>query len=171
MTTYKRSRRADAGEPGDPGTHDFGETAHQVWLAGLGALARAQEEGNRLFESLVREGRAAETRAGSDPGGASRDSAGDVFGQARERASDAWHRLEQAFEGRVRASLGRIGVPGREELDALRARVAALEAELGKSRAARSAHAAARPATGARAGTRTAAKTPRKRTARKPPLP
>lgn len=158
MATYKQSRRGEAGDHGDHAARDFGETAHQVWLAGLGALARAQEEGNRLFESLVREGRAAETRTGHDPADAARDSAGDAFGQARERASDAWHRLEHAFEARVRASLGRIGVPGREELDALRARVVALEARLDKSRAPRTAQAA---------GT---AKAPRKRSAGKPPL-
>ena len=32
------------------------ESAQQIWLAGLGAFAKAQEEGGKAFESLVKEG-------------------------------------------------------------------------------------------------------------------
>ena len=34
------------------------ESAQQVWLAGLGAFAKAQQEGGKVFEALVREGQA-----------------------------------------------------------------------------------------------------------------
>ena len=29
------------------------DSAHQVWLAGLGAYARAEKQGSRLFDNLV----------------------------------------------------------------------------------------------------------------------
>ena len=32
------------------------ESAQQIWLAGLGAFAKAQEEGGKVFEALVKEG-------------------------------------------------------------------------------------------------------------------
>ena len=31
------------------------ESAGQIWLAGLGAFAKAQEEGGKIFEALVKE--------------------------------------------------------------------------------------------------------------------
>ena len=39
-------------------------SAHQIWLAGLGAFAKAQAEGTKLFDSLVKEGEAVQARAG-----------------------------------------------------------------------------------------------------------
>ena len=33
------------------------DSAQQIWLAGLGAFAKAQEEGNKVFEALVKEGK------------------------------------------------------------------------------------------------------------------
>ena len=40
---------------------DARESAHRIWLAGLGALAKAEEEGSKLFKNLVREGERYET--------------------------------------------------------------------------------------------------------------
>ena len=32
------------------------DSAQQIWLAGLGAFSKAQEEGGKVFEALVKEG-------------------------------------------------------------------------------------------------------------------
>jgi len=32
------------------------ESANQIWLAGLGAFSKAQQEGSKMFEALVAEG-------------------------------------------------------------------------------------------------------------------
>jgi len=32
------------------------ESAQQIWLAGMGAFAKAQAEGKQVFEALVKEG-------------------------------------------------------------------------------------------------------------------
>ncbi|HQX93164.1 MAG TPA: phasin family protein, partial [Thermomonas sp.] len=39
------------------------ESAQQIWLAGMGAFNRAQAEGGKLFESLVRDGLSLEQTA------------------------------------------------------------------------------------------------------------
>ena len=72
----------------------LGESAQQVWLAGLGALSRAQAEGSRLFESLVREGESMEARSREEsPRGESlRDSVETTLGNARDRAAGTWDR-------------------------------------------------------------------------------
>ena len=101
----------DAGDRWTRGTQ-WSESARQVWLAGMGAWSRAQAE---------RDG------AGSD-----RAAAADVRGFA----SGTWDRLGQFVEDAVQRSLLRLGVPRREDLEALTRRIDALGEELREARAA-----------------------------------
>jgi len=39
-------------------------SAMQIWLAGLGALSKAQKERSRIFNTLVKEGEAVQERTG-----------------------------------------------------------------------------------------------------------
>lgn len=112
---------------------NLSESAQQVWLAGVGAFGRAQAEGSKLFETLVKEGLSLEQTTRKLAGGrvdAVRDAVESTVGQARERASDTWDRLEKVFEDRVQRALRRLEVPSREDLGALLDRVDALNAEL-----------------------------------------
>jgi poly(hydroxyalkanoate) granule-associated protein len=114
---------------------NLGESAQQVWLAGVGAFGRAQSEGTKLFETLVKEGLSLEQVTRKVAGGkvdAVRDAVETTVGQARERASDTWDRLEKVFEERVQRALRRLEVPSREDLAALVDRVDALNNELRK---------------------------------------
>ena len=114
---------------------NLGESAQQVWLAGVGAFGRAQAEGNKLFETLVKEGLSVEQLTRKVAGGkvgAVRDAVESTVGQARERASDTWDRLEKVFEERVQRALRRLEVPSREDLAALIDRVDSLNNELRK---------------------------------------
>ena len=43
-------------------TGEVRDFARQVWLAGLGAFARAQEEGGKVFDTLVQEGQAVDAQ-------------------------------------------------------------------------------------------------------------
>lgn len=116
---------------------NLGESAQQVWLAGVGAFGRAQAEGNKLFETLVKEGLTVEQLTRKVAGGkvgAVRDAVENKVGQARERASDTWDRLEKVFEERVQRALRRLEVPSREDLGALIDRVDSLNGELRKLR-------------------------------------
>lgn len=111
----------------------LGESAEQVWLAGLGALGRAQSEGTRLFESLVREGAAyqhegkRQAEAGAE---AVREQVETRFEQAREKAGENWQKLGKAFDERVKNVLHTLRIPDREEVEALRAEVEALKSQL-----------------------------------------
>ncbi len=111
------------------------ESAQQIWLAGMGAFSRAQAEGTRMFETLVSEGMTLEQRTRKMATGrvdAVRDVVESRVGQVKDRATDTWDRLEKVFEDRVQHALTRLGVPGREDLQALIARVDQLNAELRK---------------------------------------
>jgi poly(hydroxyalkanoate) granule-associated protein len=111
------------------------DSAQQIWMAGVGAFTRAQGEGSKLFEALVKEGMNIEQHTRKLAGGrvdAVRDAVEDRVGVVRERASDTWDRLEKVFEERVQRALNRLGVPSREDLADLTGRVETLTGELRK---------------------------------------
>ena len=141
------------------------ESAQQIWLAGVGAFGRAQAEGTRLFEALVKEGLSLEQTARKFAGGRAdvvRDVVENRVGTARDRAQDTWDRLEKVFEDRVQRALLKLGVPGREDLAELSAKVDGLTAELRRQHGA-GARAAAKPAVKPRAPAKKPAATPRPR--------
>lgn len=142
MAKLKSSARAKAA-PETPSAQDKTEqlrrsisaSAQQIWMAGVGAFTRAQEEGTRLFEALVKEGMNIESRTRKMAGGsvdAMREAVGEKVGVVRGHAADTWDRLEKVFEDRVQRALNRLGVPGRDEIAALIDRVDQLNVELRK---------------------------------------
>lgn len=136
------------------------ESAQQIWLAGMGAFGRAQAEGTKLFEGLVKEGGLLEQSTRKLAGHrveAVRDVVEERVGQVRERAADTWDRLEKVFEDRVQRALTRLGVPTRDELAALSQRVEQLVAELRKLHGAPTGKASAKAAKAAKS-TKAAAK-------------
>jgi len=101
------------------------ESAQQIWLAGLGAFAKAQASGTKLgaegvkmFDALVKEG---ETRQSFV-----RKVTGDKMAEAAAKASGTWDKLEQVFEDRVARSLSSLGVPTKKDIERLSKRVAEL---------------------------------------------
>lgn len=111
------------------------ESAQHIWLAGVGAFGRAQEEGTRMFEALVKEGMSIEKNTrhiAGDRVDAVRDAMEERVGNVRDRASDTWDRLEKVFEQRVQRVLTKLGVPGSKELQDLIGRVNELNAQLRK---------------------------------------
>lgn len=112
------------------------ESAQQIWLAGMGAFSRAQGEGKGLFETLLKEGASFEQKTRSfatDKVEEVRDAVENTVGQVKERAADTWDRLENVFESRVSKALSKLGVPGRDEMEALVARVEELNRTLKKA--------------------------------------
>jgi poly(hydroxyalkanoate) granule-associated protein len=160
-------------------------------MAGVGAFTRAQGEGSKLFEALVKEGMTIEKTTRQLATGrvdAVRDAVEDRVGVVRERAVDTWDRLETVFETRVQRALNRLGVPGREDLAELNARVNELNGELRKlgkaggtrAKAAKPAAAKKAPARKAKAAAKPAARKAKPaakpaarkaKAARKPALP
>lgn len=112
------------------------ESAHLIWLAGLGASAKVSAEGGKLFEALVAEGAKIEERTRAARVGALA-AVREKTDETRGRMTDAWDKVEQIFEDRLVQVLGRIGMPNRDDLLELTQRVDALHAQLDALRKAR----------------------------------
>jgi len=144
-------------------------SAQQIWQAGLGAFAKAQEEGGRVFSRLVEEGTNLQKRTRTLAEGKVAEvseTVNKVADGVSKQASGSWDKLEQVFEDRVARAMGSMGVPTKGDIEALSARVE----ELSKAVAALSpkkAPAARKPAAKAAAKKPVAAKKPAaKKTAR-----
>jgi len=111
--------------PGKVAGKSIMESAQQIWLAGLGAFAKAQGEGSRLFDTLMKEGAGLEQKTRKIAGKVDevRGAVESGVTQVRERTQETWDKLEQVFENRVSRALGKLGVPGRKELEELIRRV------------------------------------------------
>ena len=100
------------------------ESAQQIWLAGLGAFAKAQQEGNDVFDALVRQDEAIQKTT--------RKVAEDKVTEMAAKATGTWDKLEQVFENRVARSLNSLGVPTKHDVAVLTRRVEELKAAVDK---------------------------------------
>lgn len=178
MAKFKKAGRKSAGvqDQAEQLSRKLSESAQQVWLAGVGAFGRAQAEGGKMFEALVKEGMNFEQTARKFAGGRAdvvRETVETRVGQARERATDTWDRLEKVFEDRVQRALVKLGVPSREDLADLADRVDILTTELrrqGGSTAPRKRASGKKKAATSKTGAKkTARKVVRKKAAAKQP--
>lgn len=108
---------------------DVKDTAHRIWLAGLGALAAAEEEGTKLFSRLVDRGRDVESRGKVEVDKVV-DKANEVVDKAKSKASGTWDDLGSKVDETITAALHRLGVPTREEIRNLTQRVEELNAKV-----------------------------------------
>jgi len=105
------------------------DTAHRIWLAGLGALAAAEEEGTKLFSRLVDRGRDVESRGKVEVDKVV-DKAGDVVDKAKSKAGSTWDDIGSKVDDTITSALHRLGVPTREEIRNLTQRVEELTAKV-----------------------------------------
>jgi poly(hydroxyalkanoate) granule-associated protein len=138
------------------------ESAQQIWLAGLGAFSKAQEEGGKVFEALVREGVTIQRKTQAAAEEKLSEASTRMSSMATDlssKASGQWDKLETIFEERVSRALKKLGVPTAREIDQLAARVEELNRTVASLRggAGGAAGGAARKAT----ARRTAAKSPK----------
>ena len=137
------------------------DSAQQIWLAGMGAFAKAQAEGKQVFEALVKEGATLQKKTQA----AAEEHFSEVSSKMTSMADDVtakagkhWDRIESIFEERTARAMKKLGVPSAKDVEALKARIEELSAQV-----ARGARSAARK-TGAKSATasKTAAKRSRK---------
>ncbi|HZI82295.1 MAG TPA: phasin family protein [Casimicrobiaceae bacterium] len=105
------------------------DSSHQIWLAGLGAFAKAQGGGVKVFETLVKQGEGLEAKtrvAAAQTADAARGAAKAKAREMQSIAGDTWDKLEQVFENRVARALGRLGVYSAADVKRLTERVDAL---------------------------------------------
>ena len=150
------------------------ESAQQIWLAGMGAFAKAQEEGSKVFDTLVKEGVGLQKKTQ----GLAEDRLSSVTGKMSamadgmsSKAGAQWDKLESIFEERVAKALNKMGVPSSQDIDALVQRIDTLSERMAGARAARpAAKTAARRTAASKAPRKVAAKSvkaPAKRAVRR----
>ena len=111
------------------------DSAQQIWLAGMGAFSKAQEEGGKVFEALVKEGMSLQKKTQ----GLAEDKISEVTGKmtamadtVTSKAGQNWDKLEAIFEARTAKALNKLGVPTAKDVDALVQRVDALAAAVSR---------------------------------------
>ena len=127
----------DAGEA--TGAKDTGQrvldSSHQIWLAGLGAFSRVQQEGGKVFEALVKQGEKLQDRTkqvAMETAAAARGAATTKAKEMQQMAGGTWDKLEQVFEDRVARALSKLGVYTQNDVQRLATRVDELAAAVNK---------------------------------------
>jgi poly(hydroxyalkanoate) granule-associated protein len=87
------------------------DSANQIWLAGLGAFSKAQQEGANMFETLVAEGEKFQERT--------KVAADERLTEIREKVTETWDKFDKVFEDRVGRALHALNVPTRKDIDHL----------------------------------------------------
>jgi len=162
MASKKTSRKGTSGKARASGTAAL-DSMSQIWLAGLGAMAKAQRGTPQLLQDLIAEGTRVQSKTRGVAEKAVRSMVSNVrssinarVDDVRGQATNALNDLEKIFQTRVHRALTQLGVPSAEEIAALSKRVETLNASVERLAHARSAtkrrgNAAASKATGASA--------------------
>jgi poly(hydroxyalkanoate) granule-associated protein len=111
------------------------DSAQQIWLAGMGAFAKAQEGRAKVFEALIKEGASLQRKTQA----AAEEKIGEVAGRMSAMAGDVgakagqhWDKLESIFEQRTAKAMNKLGVPTAKDIDALIKRVDDLAAAVAR---------------------------------------
>ena len=102
------------------------KSSRNIWLAGLGAFAKAQQEGGKVFETLVKQGEQLEQKTkqtAADTATAARGAAMSKAKEMQQMAGGTWDKLEQVFEDRVARALSKLGVYTQNDVQRLAERV------------------------------------------------
>jgi poly(hydroxyalkanoate) granule-associated protein len=131
-TMLKKAKAEAAGKPAGDGkdlSQSVLDSSRQIWLAGLGAFSRAQAEGTKVFETLVKQGETLEAKtrkAASDTAAMARGAATAKVREVQKGVGGTWDKLEQVFEDRVERALSKLGVYTQNDVVRLSQRVDAL---------------------------------------------
>lgn len=102
------------------------DSAQQIWQAGLAAFTRAQAEGSKAFESLVKEGVGIQRKtqnAAEEKIAEATNKMSSMATDISSKASGQWDKLETIFEERVAKALNKLGVPSAKDVKALIVRI------------------------------------------------
>jgi poly(hydroxyalkanoate) granule-associated protein len=112
--------------------------AKKIWLAGLGALATAEDEGSKLFRTLVERGEQLEGRGRERIEGLV-GSVGERAGSVRSDVGEKIGHVGDNVDELVMRAMRQLGVPSREELEILTRRIEELAQSLERAQANRKA--------------------------------
>lgn len=135
--------------------------SRKIWLAGLGIYSKVDQDGPKLFDSLVKDGEKAEKQAkktAEDVAETAKSSTTSRVSGVKDRALGKWSELEEAFDKRLNSAISRLGVPSRNEIKALHQQVDSLTKQIEKLTGASVTPVSSRAATAKPAATKAAAK-------------
>ncbi|MCU1717854.1 phasin family protein [Pseudomonas sp. 5P_3.1_Bac2] len=114
--------------------------ARSVWLAGLGAYVKVGQEGLGYFKSLVKSGEGIENQgkklfdkqleAANEQLGSVKVSLVSNVDNVKNQVENKLEKLEKAFDNRVASALNRIGIPSKQDVETLSAKLDVLSALL-----------------------------------------
>lgn len=161
--THEKAAEEDSGGQPSGAAGGVKDSAQQIWLAGLGAFAKAQQEGGKVFEALVREGAAIQRKTQAAAEERISEATSRMASMATDissRASSQWGKLENIFEERVAKAIKQLGVPSAKDIEMLSERIDELNRTVSKL----SAKTAGSRRSAASGSAKTAGKTATKRT-------
>jgi len=105
------------------------ESAQQIWLAGLGAFALANQQGGKLFNNLVKKGHDVEKE--------NKARFHEVMNKVEKIRDDAGRAIEKVaspFPDGMKSALQGLGIPSRKEIVTLTKRVEELTKSVERTR-------------------------------------
>lgn len=109
------------------------DSAQQIWLAGMGAFSRAQAEGSKVFENLVKEGTSLQQKTQAVAGEKMAEASSKMSSMADDvqaKAGQSWDKIENLFEDGTAKALTKLGVPSAKDVQALQDRIDELTAKV-----------------------------------------
>lgn len=98
------------------------ETARQIWLAGLGALSSAKDEGTRMYDSLVSKGEEFEKKGKKEI----ESLVDSVKTMAKDTENKVTSKVNETMDDAVKQVLDRFDIPSRDEVKSLISKVESL---------------------------------------------
>lgn len=98
------------------------DKAREIWLAGLGALASAKDEGVRLYDSLVEKGEAFEKKGKKEI----ESLVDSVKTMAKDTETKVTSKVSETLDDTVKQVLDRFDIPSRDEVKSLISKVETL---------------------------------------------
>ena len=108
------------------------EYSRKIWLAGLGVYSKIDTDGSKLFDSLVKDGEKAEKLTKAAEPKSTKSATRSKVEDVKELALGKWGELEEAFDKRLSNAISRLGVPSRDEVKVLQAKVETLTKHIEK---------------------------------------
>jgi poly(hydroxyalkanoate) granule-associated protein len=108
-------------------------SAQQIWLAGLGAFAKNQEEGKKVFDKLVSDGLNLQKKTTDTLHAKVSEAQSHLSAMASNLSKDThthWAPLEDLFQTRVAKAMEKLHAPSAAEFQDLLNRVEDLEKKL-----------------------------------------
>lgn len=127
--------------------HEWNDRAKEIWLAGLGALSAVEEEGSKLFKSLVERGSTYEKKRKEQMDELWKE-VSEKYDKAEDKFGESFDKAEERIESNLKSIISGLGIPSRKEIQELSNKVDALNKKIDQIKEKKSAGSAGGKGTG-----------------------